>query len=120
MFFVFASLVGYVVGSLLGDMLASVLVLILLAMVLVLRIQAFAEMRDRRQVASPYGMLRAPSDTRLRSTRKVHFPICECEVPDQIKGTHFCYKCGNDLSLRTIVEKEGENGDERDNSPETD
>lgn len=94
--------------------------LLLLAIIVVVKIKEFAESRDRRQVASPYGMLRAPSNKRLRRTREVHFPICECEVPDLIKGTEFCYTCGNDLSLRTIVEKEGENGDERDNGPESD
>lgn len=113
MFFVFSALAGYVVGTLLGDVLASVAVLVLLAIVVVLRIQQFAEMQERRHVASPYGMIRAPSNSRLRRTREVHVPICECDVPDQIKGTHFCFRCGNDLSLRTFEGKEVEHGEEK-------
>lgn len=99
----------------------AVTALVLLAIIVVVKIKEFAQSQDRRQVASPYGILRAPSDARLRRTREVHVPICECEVPDRIKGTSYCYKCGNDLSLRTIEGKEVENGNaERGASPESD
>lgn len=46
--------------------------LVLLAIVVVAKIKEFAETRARRHVASPYGMIRAPSNKRLRRTRDEH------------------------------------------------
>lgn len=50
----------------------AVTALLLLAIIIVAKIKEFAETRERRHVASPYGMIRAPSDARLRRTRDEH------------------------------------------------
>lgn len=50
----------------------TVLALAILAIIVVVKVKEFVELPNRRDVASPYGMIRGPSDSRLRHTRAIH------------------------------------------------
>ena len=45
-----------------------------LVVVVVMKVKEAGESRKRRTVATPYGVMMAPTDAELRSTREVHPP----------------------------------------------
>ena len=64
----------------------AVLGTLLLIMLVVMEVQELLAKRRRRTIASPYGMIRAPSDSVLRRTREEH--------PAEIVSGRKCLGCG--------------------------
>ncbi len=78
---------------------------IAIAVVVIVKVKEARESRVRRTVASPYGVLMAPTDAELRRTREVHPQSIEIHMRGGWKkNCSVCDGCGNIGTMDGLIE----------------